>query len=230
MSLHLLHDLESLKQSLLGICAMVEKSVALAVRALEAQDAKTAREVIDGDDLIDRREVEIEEEALKILALHQPVATDLRWIVATIKINNDLERIGDLAVNIAQRVERLAGQGAPQSRLDLGSMEEKVMAMLRDSLDSLFRMDVALAWRVCEADDAVDAQNRQMYERVRESLAAHPSDVDFLIHAMGVSRNLERVADHATNIAQDVIYMITGEIVRHRQLQPGRSSETPTVT
>ncbi|MCE9615243.1 MAG: phosphate signaling complex protein PhoU [Lentisphaerae bacterium] len=227
MSLHLLHDLDALKRSLLGICAMVEKSVALAVRALEAQDVALARAVIAGDDAIDQREVQIEEEALKLLALHQPVAIDLRWIVATIKINSDLERIGDLAVNIAERAERLAGKARPQARLDLAIMVDKVMAMLRGSLDALFNMDAALAWKVCEADDEVDRLNRQTYERVREALLAQPEDVDYLIHALGVSRNLERVADHATNIAQDVIYMINGEIVRHRGVPPGAADSVP---
>lgn len=227
VSLHLMHDLDALKQSLLGICAMVEKSVALAVRALETQDVVTARAVIEGDDAIDQREVQIEEEALKLLALHQPVAIDLRWIVATIKINSDLERIGDLAVNIAERAERLAGKAPPQARLDLAVMVEKVMTMLRDSLDALFKMDATLAWTVCEADDEVDRLNRQNYDRVREALLAQPEDVDFLIHALGVSRNLERVADHATNIAQDVIYMIKGEIVRHRQPEPAQPDSGP---
>ncbi len=221
MSLHLVRDLEALKQLLLGACAVVEKSVALAVRALETQDAALARQIIDADDEIDALEVRVEEEALKLLALYQPVAVDLRWIVSAIKINSDLERIGDLAVNIAQRAERLAGIPPPRAKLDLGLMAEKALAMLRGSLDALFNMDSALAWKVCESDDEVDALNRENYDRVREALLAVPEDVDFLIQALGVSRSLERVADHATNIAQDVIYMNEGHIVRHRRQPPG---------
>ncbi|MDA0576875.1 MAG: phosphate signaling complex protein PhoU [Verrucomicrobia bacterium] len=221
MSLHLVRDLDALKQSLLEICALVEKSVVLAVRSLETRDAVLARQVIDEDDEIDSREVRMEEEALKLLALYQPVAVDLRWIVAAIKINSDLERIGDLAVNIAQRAERLTGTHPLRAYMDLELMADKALSMLRGSLDALFNMDTTLARKVCDSDDEVDALNRDNYDHVRQALQSGTEDFDFLIQALGVSRNLERVADHATNIAQDVIYMTEGRIVRHRDPSPG---------
>ena len=225
MSRHLQRELERLKQALLSMCAVVEKSMALAVRALETQDAALARQVIAGDDELDAMEVRLEEESLKLLALYQPVATDLRWVVATIKINSDLERIGDLAVNIAERAERLAGKGTPRVGVDFAAMADKVMAMLRDSLAALFDMDVGLARKVLAADDEVDTLNRTNYDRVRDALKTAPGDVDFLVTALGVSRNLERVADHATNIAQDVIYMKSGDIIRHRGWDPTDPTE-----
>lgn len=224
MTQHLIRELDALKHRLLGICAMVEKSMALAVRALQEQSAVLAREVIEGDEGIDVEEVGIEEEALKLLALHQPVAMDLRLIVSTIKINSDLERIGDLAVNIAERAERLAGRTLPAGRVDFAPMAARVMVMLRQSLDALFNQDEALAWQVCEADDEVDAMNRATYQRVRECICNNRDEVEFHVHALGVSRDLERVADHATNIAQDVIYMAGGSIVRHRHRNAAASA------
>ncbi len=228
MTQHLQNELEALKCRLLGICAMVEKSMALAVRALQEQNAALAREVIAGDERIDMEEVHIEEEALKLLALYQPVATDLRLIVATIKINNDLERIGDLAVNIAERAERLAGQELPARRLDFAPMADRVMAMLRRGLDALFNQDEALAWQVCESDDEVDAMHRDGYQRVREAIVSGGADADYNMMCLSVSRDLERVADHATNIAQDVIYMAGGNIVRHRHRNAAAVADGPT--
>jgi len=216
MSVHFEKELDHLKKRILSLCAVVEKYVLLAARSIEERDADIAREIIAEDIEIDREEVLIEEEALKILALYQPVAADLRFIISVIKINSDLERIGDLAVNIAERAIWLAGCETAEARIDFGGMCDKVLAMLRSSLDALVNLDIEQARGVCAADDEVDGMNRDMYETVKSALRKSPGEVECLVHLLGVSRLLERIADHATNIAEDVIYMIGGEIVRHK--------------
>lgn len=216
MKRHLQAEIEKLKKKILYIGAMVEESVQRAVKAIERRDAKLATKVIEADIEIDHLEVDVEEDCLKILALEQPVAIDLRFIVAVLKLNSDLERIGDLAVNIAEHAAFLATQEKINIPFDFPRMSEKAQNMLKRSLDALVNMDVSLARRVCAADDEVDNINRAMYRQVQDSIRSHPKHLDCLIHLLEVSRNLERIADHATNIAEDVIYMIEGEIVRHK--------------
>jgi len=216
MATHLSKEIEKLKKRLLFLGAVVEESLRKSVSAAERRDAGLAREVIDNDVQIDHLEVEIEEECLKILALYQPVAVDLRFIVAVLKINDNLERIGDLSVNIAERAEFLAATQPAKVKLDFTGMAEKVQTMLKRSLDSLVNSDSALAKCVCLSDDEVDAINRHMIEAVKSSIRKYPEDVESLIHMLSLSRHLERTADLATNIAEDVIYMVDGEIVRHR--------------
>jgi phosphate transport system protein len=209
-------EIENLKSKLLSLCAAVEKSLCLAVQSVKGQDAVLAGSVIDDDVKIDQMEVDVEEECLKILALHQPVAIDLRFIITAMKINNDLERIGDLAVNIAERGEFLAGQEQINVPFDFEAMTEKTQWMVTESIDSLVDMDCKRAYQVCAADDEVDALNREMYKQVEASIVAHPGWAQVLLHLLSISRHLERVADHATNIAEDVIYMVEGAIVRHK--------------
>lgn len=216
MSTHLSKEIERLKKRLLFLGAVVEESMRKSVSAAERRDAEAARDVIANDEQIDQLEVEIEEECLKILALHQPVAIDLRFIVAVLKINDNLERIGDLAVNIAERAEFLAATQPAKVRLDFVGMAEKAQMMLKRSLDALVNSDSALAKCVCLSDDEVDAINRQMIDAVKTAIRKYPEDVECLIHLLSLSRHLERTADLATNIAEDVIYMVDGEIVRHR--------------
>ncbi|MFZ0035189.1 MAG: phosphate signaling complex protein PhoU [Sedimentisphaerales bacterium] len=216
MTVHMQKEIENLKSKLLTLCAAVEKSLCLAVQSVRERDAVLAKSVIDDDVHIDLMEVDVEEECLKILALHQPVAIDLRFIVTALKINNDLERIGDLAVNIAERGEFLAGQEPISVPFDFDAMSEKTQWMVTESLDSLVDMDCRRAYQVCAADDEVDALNRKMYKQVETSIVAHPVWTRGLLHLLSVSRHLERVADHATNIAEDVIYMVEGKIVRHK--------------
>lgn len=216
MSRELQRELEILKEMMLHLDASVEKAVALAVRAIEEKDPVTARQVMDSDFAIDQEEVKIEEAAMSILALHQPVASDLRLIVAAIKINTDLERIGDLAVNIAERAEYLATQEFSAGGFDFKGMSELVMGMLRKSMDAFVRMDLEMARAVCASDDAVDAMNRAMYDRVKEGISRGRRAGNIMVHLLSVSRHLERIADHATNIAEEVVFLITGEIVRHK--------------
>jgi phosphate transport system protein len=224
MSEHMKRAIDSLKTKLLTLCGVVEDNLLKAVASIQRRDARLAQEVIDSDDRIDGIEVDVEEECLKILALHQPVAIDLRFIITALKINNDLERIGDLAVNIAERGEFLATQERIEVPFDFERMAEKTTAMVRSSLDALVNLDCALAYQVWNADDEVDAINRQMYNQVKESILQNPVWIDQLIHMLSVSRHMERIADHATNIAEDVIYMVEGHIVRHRheRYQPNR--------
>ncbi len=216
MAEHLRHSIDSLKKKILSVCAIVEENLWKSVKSIKQRNEELARKVIDGDEEIDQMEVDVEEECLKLLALYQPVAVDLRFIVTSLKINNDLERIGDLAVNIAERAVFLAKQPRIDVPFDFDGMAEKVQIMVRLSLDALVNMDCDLADRVRRADDEVDAINRQMYDQVKQSIREHPEWIESLIHMLMVSRHLERVGDHACNIAEDVIYMVKGEIVRHR--------------
>ncbi len=209
------HELERLEKQLLTLTAVVEESVQQAIKALAGHDRELAEKVIANDDQINRLEVDLEEECLKVLALHQPVANDLRMVVAILKINNDLERIADQAVNICERA--LAVMDAPKAicPLELDVMAKKVIDMLEKALDSLVNADLELARTVLELDEEVDTIHSQNYASFKEYVREHPESVDVVLNFLTVSRHLERVADLATNIAEDVIYLNEGEIVRH---------------
>ncbi|MHB9070135.1 MAG: phosphate signaling complex protein PhoU [Sedimentisphaerales bacterium] len=209
-------EIEIIKNRILNLSNQVKASVHDATIAIEQRDGKLARKVIENDTVIDREEIEIEEECLKTLALHQPVAIDLRFIIAMLKINNDLERIGDLAVNVAERAAFLATQPKPDMSFDFVGMANAAQSMLTKSLDAFVNLNIKLAKEVSTSDDTIDAMNRQMYIKVQQAILAHPEQMESLINMLSVSRYLERIADHATNIAEDVIYMIEGQIVRHR--------------
>jgi phosphate transport system protein len=212
---HLQREIENLKKRILALGARVEENVYSAVRSLEERNRELAERVIEGDTEVDHLEIDVEEECLKVLALYQPVAGDLRLIVSFLKINSDLERVGDLAVNIAERALFLSTQDRPDIPLDFMKMVDTTRGMLRMSLDSLVNRDSAAARKVLTADDEVDAINREMYVLIQDAIRKKPEQVASLIHLLSCSRHLERIADHATNIAEDVIYMVEGEIVRH---------------
>jgi phosphate transport system protein len=216
MPVHLQREIDNLKKDILNLGSMVELHVYEATEAVESRNEALAKRVIEKDLETDRKEVDIEESCLKTLALYQPVAGDLRFIVAVLKINSDLERIGDLAVNIAERAAFLATQPKVEISFDFPSMAGKARAMLKDSLDALVNQRADLAMEVCASDDIVDKINREMYLKVQEAIHSHPEQTESLIHLLSVSRHLERIADCATNIAEDVIYMVKGEIVRHK--------------
>ncbi len=215
MAAHLKRELGRLKKNILSLSALVEKQVNQAVAVVSERDAVIAEKVIAADADIDRWEVDIEEDCLKIMALHQPVAKDLRFIVAALKINNDLERIGDLAANIAKRGKKLANLPEFLAPFDVVAMGDVAQRMLRNSLTSLIDLDGEMAQAVMNEDDIVDEMNRVAYSNVKKAISEYPDQIDALIYYLGVARHLERIADHATNIAEDVIYMISGEIVRH---------------
>jgi phosphate transport system protein len=222
MRVRLRRDIEKIKKRVAALSGLVEERVAMAVRSLEMSDPWMAAQVIAGDLVIDREEVDVEEECLKTLALHQPVADDLRFIVAVLKLNNDLERIGDLAVNIALDARCLTSQNnRTRIPIDYFTMAQKAREMLKKSLDSLVNLDVQLAYQVCAADDEVDVMKYSLQGEFAEELGKSHNGIESAINLFLISRHLERIADHATNIAEDVIYMITGQIHRHgrRQVQ-----------
>ncbi|MEJ2096830.1 MAG: phosphate signaling complex protein PhoU, partial [Deltaproteobacteria bacterium] len=190
--------------------ALVEKQVQLAKSAIDEKDAKIAQQIIRSDFEIDEMEVEVEEECLKILALHQPVAVDLRFLIAVIKINNDLERIGDQAVNIAERVITLAKQDFDNLVFDYTVMVEKAQIMLKMSLDALVHLDVDLALKVCVLDDEVDEKKEQAYDSIKRAMRNDPGHIGYYINLLLISRHLERLADHSTTIA------LSCEIVTHQ--------------
>ena len=216
MSRHLLVEIEKLKKAIVSVAGTVEEAVSAAVSAVRNRDRELARQVIENDQHIDQMEVEVEEDCLKILALHQPCATDLRFIVSVLKINNDLERIGDLAVNVAERGAYLATVDAIECPFPLETMAEKTVGMLNKSLDALVNMDPNLAREVTVTDDEVDAINREAFVQVEKGVRHDPNHIDQLIHYLSVARHLERIADLATNIAEDVVYLVEGVIIRHR--------------
>jgi phosphate transport system protein len=220
MRVRLRRDIEKIKKRVTALAGLVEERVAMAVRSLEMSDPWMAAQVVAGDLVIDREEVDVEEECLKTLALHQPLADDLRFLVAVLKLNNDLERIGDLAVNIALHARSMTSQNdrihVPS---DYFTMAQKAREMLKKSLDSLVNLDVQLAYQVCAADDEVDVMKYSLQGEFVEELGKSRNGIESAIDLFLISRHLERIADHATNIAEDVIYMITGRIHRHGRLQ-----------
>lgn len=216
MTLHFTKDVERLKKKLMQLGGLAEQALLGSVRVLQERDEELARTIIAADDKIDEYEVEIEEECQKILALHQPVAQDLRFLIAVLKINGELERIGDCAVNIAERVLYLANNEPLAIKADFEGMGQLVQTMLQNGLDALVNMDTDLAQKVVVQDDQVDAMNRDIYLEIQEGLRNNPERCEYLIHLLGVSRHLERIGDHASNIAEDVIYLVRGEIVRHK--------------
>ena len=217
---HFHRELDKIKKMILSLGALVEKRVHQVKQAIEDRDVAIAKQIIQLDHEIDEMEVDIEEECLKIIALHQPVATDLRFLIAVIKINNDLERIGDQVVNIAQRVVSIAKRPAVPYRFDYSVMANKAEAMLRMSLDSLVNQDFDEAIKVLRLDDEVDTIKNEVYDLIKKAIADKVTeDIGYMINLLLISRHIERLADHATNIAEEVIYMIEGEIVRHGRLE-----------
>tara|TARA_B100001750_G_scaffold223117_1_gene213082 strand:- start:462 stop:1127 length:666 start_codon:yes stop_codon:yes gene_type:complete len=218
MAQHLEKEIEKLKSSLLQVGTLVEEAVRDSVRSFSEKDLGLAELIIENDEKIDQLEVEVEEDCLKILALHQPVAIDLRYIIAVLKINNDLERIADLAVNIASRTKFLAEKSTITLPGSLFTIAEKVEYMLKMSLDSLVKSDTKKAKSVLVADDEVDDLHSKMYKIAREEIESDQSKIDQWFNVIAISRYLERAADHTTNIAEDVIYLVDGDITRHQQL------------
>ncbi|MEQ8849679.1 phosphate signaling complex protein PhoU [Botrimarina sp.] len=216
MSIHLERDLESLEQDLLAQSSLVEEMIRMACRGLVERRRGLLEELLRHEPEINRREVLIEEECLKILALHQPVAVDLRRVTMVLKANGDLERIADLAVNLGERNDAIAS--FPQLELPdfLERMAEVAIGMVRDSLDAFVELDADAARRVRRQDDEVDHLNRRLIELVYEVVRESPHLIEPALHLFSASRHIERMADHATNIAEDVIYLVEGEIARHR--------------
>jgi phosphate transport system protein len=216
MSVHLQREIANLKKSILSLGAIVEERLWQAVKAVSERNYDLAKKIKKADLEIDKMEVQVEEDCLKILALYQPVAVDLRFIVAVLKINNDLERIGDQAANIADIAIRLANQTRVEIPPEFPAIADKTQAILKKALDALVNLDANLAQEVRLDDDEIDDINVEIYDRVKENIRKDIKLLDAMIDIRAVSKNLERVADLATNIAEDVIYTCRGEIVRHK--------------
>ncbi len=215
MRRHFEREIENLNKNLLRVGALVEEAIGQAMKALLDRRRESAEEVIRNDTEIDERELKIEEECLKILALYQPVASDLRFIVAIVKINNDLERMGDLAVNIAERAVTLADFPPLDIPAKLRRFSDHVRGMVKDALDALVNRNAGLALQVTRQDDDADEIHHRLSRRLKEEIANHPEMADRLLQLLSTSKDLERIADHATNIAEDVYYLVRGDIIRH---------------
>ena len=209
-------QMDKVKRMIFTLAGEVEHSLERAIQAVENRDVELAKAVLKDDDKIDLAEIEIEEECLHALALEHPLAMDLRFVVTVLKMNNDLERIGDMAGNIADQA--IALSDGPRIELDqfLPGMATEVLNMLRSALDALLQLDVEQADRVRQADDRVDDIHKRCFKLVEEAIGADPDNCSRYIHVLTISRNLERAADLATNIAEDVIYLVRGEIQRHK--------------
>ncbi len=216
MSKHLHRDLESLERQVLDQSAIVEEMIYKSSRALRELRPELTAEILKLERLVDEQEIRIEENCLKILALHQPVAVDLRRTAAILKINSDLERIADLAVNVAERAVSLSqhsGFVVPES---FDRMAQAAVSMVRDALDAFVKLNLQLARDVCLRDDDVDAFNREVIDEMRRTMVSQPELVEAALYLFSASRHIERIADHATNIAEDVLYLVDGEIARHK--------------
>ncbi|HKB70576.1 MAG TPA: phosphate signaling complex protein PhoU [Thermoanaerobaculia bacterium] len=215
MKEHFAEQLEHLRRRLIVFGAEVEKQIAAAVDAFTEASASKATVVIANDEAINRTEVEIEEEAIHLFALQQPVAVDLRLLIACLKINNDLERIGDHAVNIAECAERISSKKPLKPFIDIPSMGEVAMGMLKDAIDSFVNRDVELARAVILKDDVLDDKNKSIIRELLTYMAESPSLISYSLECISVSKNLERVGDLATNIAEDTIYLAQAKLVKH---------------
>jgi phosphate transport system protein len=209
-------EIENLKKLILSLGAIVEEQIQRSLLALERRDSDLAEAVVERDREVDSLEILIEEECLKILALYQPVAKELRFVVAVLKMNNDLERMGDLASNIARRARYLSRKEKIDLIPEFSIVGDKVQQMVKKSLDALVNMDINLAQDVIGADDEVDKLTKQMLKRTINSIEKDPERTKEYFSIRSISKNLERIADSATNIAEDVVYLCSGEIIRHQ--------------
>jgi phosphate transport system protein len=213
---HFQKELERLKGNLLKMATLVEEAINDSVQALVKRDSDLIQKTMKLEDKINAMDLEIEEMCLKLLALRQPMAVDLRFITAAMKINTDLERMGDQAVNICERAVSLNQEPSLKPYIDIPRMAEIVQSMVRDVLDSFVKGDSSLARTVLERDDLVDGLNDQVFRELLTFMISDPSSIRRAVHLMIVCRCLERIADHATNIAEDVIFMVDARVVKHR--------------
>jgi len=216
MSVQFLREIENIKKQVLTMSAEVGELVHLAAQAVAERNLEMASRVLDSDEMIDQMDVDIEEDCLKVLALHQPVAKDLRFLVSVLKIISDLERIGDFTGSIAKKAERLCDYEPTRAVFDFVGMASHAEMMLRRVTQALINLDAKAAWDVCRVDDELDAEKRDAYDRIMARHRNHPGEVVPLLDLMAIARHLERIGDHCTNIAETVIYLTEGEIVRHK--------------
>ena len=212
---HFQEELEALQGRLLEMGGLAEERVRASVQGLVSRDVAIIDQVLHGDEPVNALHIEVDERCFKLLALHQPMAADLRQIVAAVKINTDLERVGDLAVNIAEAAKRYAQHPPVKKLIDIPRMGDIAQAMLRDALDSFVRRDTALAQRVLNEDDRLDGLKTQIFRELLTYMLQDPATVEPALDLILVSRHLERIGDHATNVAEDVIFMVSARDVRH---------------
>jgi phosphate transport system protein len=218
---HFAEELDRLKHRLLIMGGLAEEQVRAAIRALTERDARLMAAVVDGDGELNRFHVEIDDRCFKLLALHQPMAGDLRTIVAAAKINSDLERVGDLAVNIGEAAQRYVTHPPVKPLVDIPRMADLAQAMLHDALDAFVSRDVALAQTVLDRDDVLDDLKNQVFRELLTYMLSDPRTIEPGIDLILISRHLERVGDHATNIAEDVIFVVAARDVRHHGATDG---------
>ena len=223
---HFQDELDALKERLLAMGGLAEERVRESVRGLMDRDHAALDAVLRGDEPINDLHMEIDDRCFKLLALHQPMAADLRVIVAAVKINTDLERVGDLAVNIAEAGKRYLQHPPVKPLIDIPRMGELAQKMLRDALDAFVRRDMALAEAVLAADDTLDALKTQIFRELLTYMLQAPDTIEPALDLILISRHLERIGDHATNVAEDVIFILSAKDVRHHQagLRPRRPS------
>ena len=212
---HFQDDLDALKQRLLAMGGLAEERVHESVRGLMDRDGAALDAVLGGDQPINDLHIELDDRCFKLLALHQPMAADLRVIVAAVKINTDLERVGDLAINIAEAGKRYLRHAPVKPLIDIPRMGELAQAMLRDALDAFVRRDIALAEAVLAADDTLDALKTQIFRELLTYMLQNPATIEPALDLILISRHLERIGDHATNVAEDVIFILSAKDVRH---------------
>ena len=212
---HFREELEALQGRLLEMGGLAEERVRAAVQGLVARDGTLFDKVLIGDEPLNQLHVEIDNRCFRLLALHQPMATDLRAIVAAVKINTDLERVGDLAINIAEAAVRYLSHPPVKALIDIPRMADIAQRMLRDALDAFVRRDTTLAQQVLDADDALDALKTQVFRELLTYMLADPHTIEPSLDLILISRHLERIGDHATNVAEDVIFMVSARDVRH---------------
>ena len=212
---HFQEELDQLKARLLEMGGLAEERVRMAVRALVEREPSLVDSVLTGDTPINQLHIELDGRCVRLLALHQPMAVDLRVILSAVKINTDLERVGDLAVNIAEAALRYLAHPPVKELIDIPRMAEIAHGMLRDALDAFVRRDTVLAQQVLDADDALDALKTQVFRELLTYMLQDPQKIEPALDLILVSRHLERIGDHATNIAEDVIFMVSARDVRH---------------
>ncbi|HAD61933.1 MAG TPA: phosphate transport system regulatory protein PhoU [Planctomycetaceae bacterium] len=223
MAMHFSNEMSRLHRDIVAMCSKVEELINDAVRGLRNRSSTLAAELVIRDQEVNQLDVQIEEECLKILALYHPVANDLRRVAVVLKIIGELERVGDLAVNIAERSMGIAPYPDFMLPDRLDEMASESLSMLHSSIDAYLELDTEKAREVCKADDGVDSLNVELLNELRAQMSADPSLVEPGMHLFSCIRHIERVADHATNIAEDVVYMIEGEIIRHPHLRDSES-------
>jgi len=228
METHFQKELHELKEDLLKMAALVEEAISTAVESLVKRDSDLAKKTFEGEDKINRMELAIDDRCLKLLALRQPMGADLRFITSAMKIVTDLERMGDQAVNIAERAISLNQEPQLKPYMDIPRMAEITQSMVKDVLDAFVNSDSRLARSVCERDDIVDGLNDQVFRELLTFMMSDPQTITRAIHLMIVSRCLERIADHATNIAEDVIFLVDARVIKHHADADGEGeSDSP---